>query len=51
MLSGRPPFQSRSGDDSAAAVIARIKAGIFDFHADAWSSVSSEAKSLTKGTQ
>lgn len=49
MLSGRPPFQSRSGDDSAAAVIARIKAGIFDFHADAWSSVSSEAKSLTKG--
>uniref|UniRef100_A0A1B6DBD3 non-specific serine/threonine protein kinase n=1 Tax=Clastoptera arizonana TaxID=38151 RepID=A0A1B6DBD3_9HEMI len=49
MLSGRAPFATRSRDDTAAAVIARIKGGVFDFHADAWASVSYEAKLLTKG--
>ncbi|XP_039278772.1 ribosomal protein S6 kinase alpha-5 [Nilaparvata lugens] len=49
MLSGRAPFHARSRDDSAAAVMARIKGGAFSFQADAWSSVSHEAKVLTKG--
>ncbi|RZF38034.1 hypothetical protein LSTR_LSTR006433 [Laodelphax striatellus] len=49
MLSGRAPFHARSRDDSAAAVMARIKGGAFSFQADAWSSVSVEAKVLTKG--
>jgi len=49
MLSGRAPFHARSRDESPAAVIARIKAGEFDFHAEAWCSVSHEAKQLTKG--
>ncbi|XP_054282176.1 ribosomal protein S6 kinase alpha-5-like isoform X2 [Macrosteles quadrilineatus] len=49
MLSGRAPFHARSRDESPTAVIARIKAGEFDFLAEAWSSVSHEAKTLTKG--
>ncbi|GLH15555.1 uncharacterized protein GBIM_19983 [Gryllus bimaculatus] len=36
MLSGRAPFHARSRDDSAAAVMARIKGGEFHFNADAW---------------
>lgn len=51
MLSGRAPFHARSRDESATAVIARIKAGEFDFHASAWQSVSHEAKILTKGNR
>lgn len=51
MLSGRAPFHARSRDESATAVIARIKAGEFDFHASAWQSVSHEAKMLTKGNR
>lgn len=51
MLSGRAPFHARSRDESATAVIARIKAGEFDFHASAWQSVSHEAKVLTKGNK
>ncbi|XP_067007640.1 ribosomal protein S6 kinase alpha-5 [Anabrus simplex] len=49
MLSGRAPFHARSRDDSAAAVMARIKGGEFNFNADAWAHVSSQAKYLTKG--
>lgn len=49
MLSGKAPFHAQSRDDSAAAVMARIKGGSFSFQADAWSSVSTEAKLLTKG--
>jgi hypothetical protein len=49
MLSGRAPFHARSRDDSAAAVMARIKGGEFSFHADAWNHVSAEAKYVTKG--
>lgn len=51
MLSGRAPFHARSRDESATAVIDRIKAGEFDFHASAWQSVSHEAKNLTKGNR
>ncbi|KAK7869906.1 hypothetical protein R5R35_013702 [Gryllus longicercus] len=49
MLSGRAPFHARSRDDSAAAVMARIKGGEFHFNADAWAHVSPQAKYLTKG--
>ncbi|XP_047108587.1 ribosomal protein S6 kinase alpha-5-like isoform X1 [Schistocerca piceifrons] len=49
MLSGKAPFHARSRDDSAAAVMARIKGGEFNFNADAWAHVSSQAKYLTKG--
>lgn len=49
MLSGRAPFHAQSRDDSAAAVMARIKGGEFDFSADAWNHVSSQAKYVTKG--
>ncbi|XP_046400105.1 ribosomal protein S6 kinase alpha-5 isoform X2 [Ischnura elegans] len=49
MLSGKAPFHSRSRDDSAAAVMERIKGGQFDFNAEAWNNVSTQAKSLTKG--
>ena len=49
MLSGRAPFHAQSRDDSAAAVMARIKGGEFDFNADAWNHVSAQAKYVTKG--
>ncbi|XP_059485343.1 ribosomal protein S6 kinase alpha-5-like isoform X2 [Neocloeon triangulifer] len=49
MLSGRAPFHARSRDDSAAAVMARIKGGEFSFSADAWCHVSSAAKRVTRG--
>ncbi|KAK6622713.1 hypothetical protein RUM43_008556 [Polyplax serrata] len=49
MLSGRVPFHARSRDDSAAAVMCRIKGGEFNFHDEAWGPVSNQAKSLTKG--
>nr|CAD7576670.1 unnamed protein product [Timema californicum] len=49
MLSGRAPFHARSRDDSAAAVMARIKGGEFNFNADAWAHVSAQAKYVTKG--
>lgn len=44
MLCGRAPFHARSRDDSAAAVMARIKEGDFSFAAAAWQGVSDEAK-------
>lgn len=50
MLSGRAPFHARSRDDSAAAIMARIKEGDFNFNAEAWQNVSHAAKQLTKGT-
>lgn len=49
MLSGRAPFHARSRDDSAAAVMARIKGGEFSFSADAWAHVSAPAKRVTRG--
>ncbi|EEB18286.1 Ribosomal protein S6 kinase alpha-5, putative [Pediculus humanus corporis] len=49
MLSGRVPFHARSRDDSAAAVMCRIKGGEFNFQDEAWGPVSNQAKSLTKG--
>lgn len=49
MLSGRAPFHARSRDDSAAAVMARIKGGEFNFNDDAWTHVSAQAKYVTKG--
>ncbi|KAI5737364.1 hypothetical protein M8J76_012789 [Diaphorina citri] len=48
MLCGRVPFHARSRDDSALSIMARIKEGQFNFDAEAWSTVSSEAKELTK---
>lgn len=49
MLSGRAPFHARSRDQSAAAIMSKIKEGDFNFNADAWQNVSSAAKQLTKG--
>jgi serine/threonine protein kinase len=49
MLSGKAPFHARSRDDSAAAVMARIKGGEFSFSADAWNHVSPSAKRVTQG--
>ena len=49
MLSGRAPFQARSREDSAAAIMARIKGGQFDFNGPEWDHVSPQAKNITKG--
>ncbi|KAG8224373.1 hypothetical protein J437_LFUL005255 [Ladona fulva] len=49
MLCGKAPFHSISREDSAAAVMERIKGGKFDFNAEAWSHVSVQAKFVTKG--
>ncbi|GJQ67775.1 JIL-1 [Trypoxylus dichotomus] len=49
MLCGRAPFHARSRDDSAAAVMARIKGGEFSFSSSAWSGVSDEAKAVVRG--
>lgn len=49
MLSGRAPFQARSRDDSAAAIMHRIKGGQFDFNGPEWEHVSPQAKNITKG--
>lgn len=49
MLSGRTPFNARSRDESPNVMITRIKKGAFHFSAEAWESVSQEAKQLTKG--
>lgn len=49
MLCGRAPFHARSRDDSAAAVMARIKGGEFSFSSPAWHEVSHTAKTVTRG--
>jgi len=49
MLSGRAPFQARSREDSAAAIMARIKGGQFDLSGPEWEHVSPQAKNITKG--
>lgn len=49
MLCGRAPFHARSRDDSAVAVMKRIKEGQFSFDAPAWHGVSKEAKMVTEG--
>ncbi|KRT82980.1 phosphotransferase, partial [Oryctes borbonicus] len=49
MLCGRAPFHARSRDDSAAAVMARIKGGEFSFSSSAWNGVSDEAKGVVRG--
>lgn len=49
MLCGRAPFHARSRDDSAAAVMARIKGGEFSFSSPAWAEVSQAAKNVTRG--
>ncbi|XP_022915732.1 ribosomal protein S6 kinase alpha-5-like isoform X2 [Onthophagus taurus] len=49
MLCGRAPFHARSRDDSAAAVMARIKGGDFSFSSSAWNGVSEEAKAVVLG--
>ncbi|OXA45178.1 Ribosomal protein S6 kinase alpha-5 [Folsomia candida] len=49
MLSGRAPFQARSREETAAAIMARIKGGQFDFNGTEWQHVSPQAKNVTKG--
>lgn len=49
MLCGRAPFHARSRDDSAAAVMARIKGGEFSFNSSAWNGVTEEAKAVVRG--
>lgn len=49
MLCGRAPFHAKSRDDSAAAVMARIKGGEFSFSSSAWNGVSEEAKAVVRG--
>lgn len=49
MLCGRAPFHTRSRDDSALAVMTRIKSGEFSFSSPAWAGVSQEAKAVVQG--
>lgn len=49
MLCGRAPFHARSRDDSALAVMTRIKSGEFSFSSPAWAGVSQEAKAVVQG--
>ena len=50
MLSGRPPFLAlRAHEDSATAIMTRIKNGDYKMDDDSWRGVSSVAKSLVKG--
>lgn len=49
MLSGRAPFHARSRDESAYAVMARIREGDFNFNSPSWVGVSDEAKRVTTG--
>ena len=49
MLSGKAPFQSRSRDASAAAIMKRIKGGEFSMKGKEWKDVSDQAKKLIKG--
>lgn len=49
MLCGKAPFHANSRDDSAAAVMSRIKSGEFSFSAPSWNGVSNEAKSVVQG--
>ena len=49
MLSGKAPFQRSSRDDSAAAIMQRIKGGEFKVNSTEWGSVSEEAKKIIKG--
>ena len=51
MLSGKVPFQSRSRDDSAAAIMQRIKGGEFNLKGQEWEKVSDVAKKLIKGKE
>lgn len=49
MLCGKIPFNTESREDSAAAVMARIKGGEFDFCAPSWKDVSDKAKAVVSG--
>jgi len=49
MLIGRPPFQVGCKNDSAAAIMQRIKNGDFCMENSDWDRVSEEAKKLIKG--
>lgn len=49
MLTGRAAFHSISRDDSAAAVMSRIKGGEFNLSGSVWNNVSEEAKRVTQG--
>lgn len=49
MLSGKAPFQRSSRDDSAAAIMQRIKGGEFKLSGAEWGTVSDEAKKLVQG--
>ncbi|XP_046341997.1 ribosomal protein S6 kinase alpha-5-like isoform X2 [Haliotis rufescens] len=49
MLSGKAPFQAKSHEDTAEAIMSRIKGGEFDMSLPEWKSVSEPAKRLIKG--
>ncbi|KAF5297430.1 hypothetical protein FQR65_LT01361 [Abscondita terminalis] len=49
MMCGRAPFHTGSRDDSAAAVMARIKGGEFSFSSPAWNGVSEDVKCVVQG--
>lgn len=48
MLSGKVPFHAKSQAESAADIIARIRAADFSFSDSVWTMVSQEAKDLSK---
>lgn len=49
MLCGKAPFHASSREDTAAAVMTRIKGGEFSFSSPAWNGVSQEAKDIVQG--
>jgi hypothetical protein len=49
MLSGHIPFHAQSRDDSAEAVMARIKGREISFNIDALNHISSDTRYVTKG--
>merc|ERR1719483_830154 len=49
MLSGKPPFYSKTKTDSASSIMRKIKEGEFRLEGEPWRYVSSAARNLTKG--
>ncbi|ESO87773.1 hypothetical protein LOTGIDRAFT_166364 [Lottia gigantea] len=49
MLSGKAPFRAQSKDDTASAIMEKIKGGVFNLSSSDWQSVSDQAKKLIKG--
>ena len=49
MLSGKVPFQTHKKEDTATAIMQRIKVGQFDLNGQEWQVVSQVAKDLIQG--